>query len=181
MSASESTAFEYLLYIDEKCVEHAGGVVLQQESTSFSHGLAFNVGKHQYLIPITDLEEVVAISSYTSLPCAPAFLKGITNVRGNLITMLDLHEFIFASKSSAPFRTRRALLVKQKANYFGLIVDSIIGMKSFHDDNGVQEVPEEFDSDFLDYISAFHMSGEAWYAMLSINNILTDHRFTEIK
>jgi len=181
VSTSESTAFEYLLYVDEKCVEHAGGVAQQQESSSFSHGLAFNVGSHQYMIPITDVEEVVAISTYTSLPRTPAFMQGITNVRGNLITLLDLHEFIFASKSNASARTKRALLVKQKASYFGLIVDSIIGMKSYHNDNGVDEVPEEFDFDYLDYISAFHMSGDAWYAMLSINNILTDPRFSKIK
>lgn len=181
MPAKESTAFEYLLSVDEKCVEHAGGVVQQQANTIFSHGLAFNIGKHQYLIPITDVEEVIAISNFTQLPRTPAFLKGITNVRGNLITLLDLHEFIFAIKSSATARTKRALLVKQKNNYFGLIVDSIIGMKSFHKDNGVDEVPEEFDFNYLDYISAFHSSGEAWYAMLSINSILTDPRFSKIK
>ncbi len=181
MSAKESTAFEYLLYVDEKCVEHAGGVVQQQESSSFSHGLAFNIGKHQYLIPIADIEEVVAISSFTPLPRTPAYLSGITNVRGNLITLLDLHEFIFASTSNASYRTKRALLVKHKTNHFGLIVDSIIGMKSFNNENGVDEVPEDFDFDYLDYISAFHMSGEDWYAMLSVNNILTDPRFSEIK
>ncbi len=177
MTSQDSTAFEYLLTIDRQCVEQQGGLAQQEADTSYSHGLAFHVGPHRYIIPITEIDEVIAISNFTNMPHTPSWLIGIANVRGNLVTLLDLHEYIFGSVSKASTRSRRALLVKMDAHFYGLVIDSIIGMKSFHVDQGSDQIPEEFDPNFIDYISTFYSSGEEWYAALSVENLLLDERF----
>ena len=181
MSASlESTPFEYLLSIDRKCVEHQGGLVQQEIDASFSHGLAFNLGTHRYIVPIADIDEVIAISNFTRIPRATSWLKGIANVRGNLITLLGLHEFLFDTASKAAAQSKRALLVKQEAHFYGLVIDSIIGMKSFHSDKGSDQVPDGFNPNYMDHIRAFYMSGEEWYAALSTHNLLLDDRFQQL-
>ena len=73
------------------------------------------------------------------------------------------------------------LLVKQEAHHYGLIIDSIIGMKSFNTDQGIDEVPEGFNHDFIDHISAFYSSGEEWFAALSIQSLLSDECFTQLR
>lgn len=181
MAASlESTPFEYLLSIDRKCFEHQGGLVQQESDASFAHGLAFNLGPHRYIVPITDIDEVIAISNFTCIPRATSWLKGIANVRGNLVTLLDLHDFIFSTVSKAAVRSKRALLVKHEAHFYGLVIDSIIGMKSFHSDKGNDQVQEGFNPNHIDHISAFYLSGEEWYAALSIHNLLLDDRFQQL-
>lgn len=179
--SEETTAFEYLLSVDRKCNVHQGGLVQQESDISYSHGLAFQLGTHKYIIPIADVSEVLTVKDINSIPRAPAWLVGISNVRGNLITVLDLHEFIFSAPVKGKFDSKRMLLVKQEAHYYGLIIDSIIGMKSFNAEQGIDEVPEDFDYDHIDHISAFYSSGEEWFAALSIQSLLLDERFEELR
>lgn len=182
MSASEeSSPFEYLISVDRKCVVHQEGLVPLESEVSFSHGLAFQLGAHKYLVPITDVSEVLSINEYTHIPRSPSWLVGISNVRGNLITLLDLHNFIFYKKTNSKYTSKRMLLVKQDTHYYGLIIDSIIGMKSFNAEQGSDEVPPGFDTEHIDHISAFYRSGEEWFAALSINSLLADPRFTELR
>lgn len=179
--SEEATPFEYLLSVDRKCIAHQGGLVQQESDVSFSHGLAFQLGNHKYIIPIADVSEVLAVDAITSIPRSPTWLVGISNVRGNLITLLDIHEFVFGEPMQDKYDTRRMLLIKQESHYYGLIIDSIIGMKSFDAGQGIDEVPESFDYDHIDHISAFYSSGEEWFAALSVQSLLSDERFSELR
>ncbi len=179
--SEETTPFEYLLSIDRKCVAQQGGLVQQESGVSFSHGLAFQLGAHKYIIPIVDVSEVLSVKDYTHIPRSPAWLVGIANVRGNLVTLLDIHEFIFSKPIEGKYSAKRMLLIKQESYHYGLIIDSIIGMKSFHEDQGVDEVPEGFDYEHIDHIGAFYSSGEEWFAALSIQSLLADERFNELR
>ena len=179
--SEETTAFEYLLSVDRKCNVHQGGLVQQESDISYSHGLAFQLGTHKYIVPIADVSEVLTVKDLTSIPRSPAWLVGISNVRGNLITLLDLHEFIFSAPIKGKYVSKRLLLVKQEAHHYGLIIDSIIGMKSFNAGQGTDEVPEDFDYDHIEHISAFYSSGEEWFAALSIQSLLLDERFNELR
>ena len=179
-AASETTPFEYLISVDRQCTAHQGGLVQQESDVNISHGLAFYLGSHRYIVPINEISEVITITEITSIPHVPNWLMGIANVRGNLITLLDLHQFIFEKNSDVDIRTRRALLVKQEAQFFGLLIDSIVGMKSFQKDQGSKQVPEGFDTNYIDHIEAFYSSGEEWYAALSIESLLLDERFQSL-
>ena len=95
--------------------------------------------------------------------------------------MLDTHELIFAKPIQGKLFAKRMLLINHDTHHYGLIIDSIIGMKSFHGDKGVDEVPAGFDYDHIDHISAFYISGEEWYAALSIQSLLSDDRFGELR
>ena len=181
MAASkETTPFEYLLSIDQKCVEHQGGMVQQVADAKFSHGLAFNLGPHHYMVPISEIDEVIAITNFTSIPRSQVWLKGISNIRGNLVTLLDLHSIIFDTPSKTDSQSKRALLVKAETHYYGLVVDSIIGMKSYQSDNSTDHVPDGFDPNFMSHVSAFYQSGDEWYAALAIHSLLLDERFQQL-
>ncbi len=178
--SEETTPFEYLLSVDRKCAAHQVGLNQQESDVSFSHGLAFQLGDHKYIIPIADVSEVLAVEALTTIPRSPTWLVGISNVRGNLITLLDIHEFVFGVPMQEKYNSKRMLLVKQETHHYGLIIDSIIGMKSFDAEHGVDEVPDSFNYDHIDHISAFYSSGEEWFAALSIQSLLADERFSEL-
>ncbi len=178
--SEEATPFEYLFSVDQKCVQHQGGVVQIESDVSFSHGLAFQLGGHKYIVPIANVSEVLSIDEYTHIPRSPSWLVGISNVRGNLITLLDLHDFIFSVPATTKYTSKRMLLVKQETHFYGLIIDAVIGMKSYNSESATDEVPEGFDTEHIDHISAFHHSGDDWFAALSIQSLLADERFTRL-
>jgi|GEM_PF-2614284 len=182
MTVSEdSTPFEYLQAIDRKCIAHQGGIVQQESDVSFAHGLAFQLGSQNYIIPIADVSEVLAIKDLTKIPRSPSWLVGISNVRGNLITLLDLHEMMFSTAAKQSLESRRMLLVKQASHHYGLVIDSIIGMKSYNEEQGTDEVPNGFDHKHIEHISSFYTSGEEWFAALSIKSLLQDERFSRLR
>ena len=69
--SKETTPFEYLLSVDHKCDAHHGGLVQQEFDASYSHGLAFLLGAHKYIIPIADVSEVLSVKDFTSIPRSP--------------------------------------------------------------------------------------------------------------
>ncbi|MEJ7643193.1 MAG: chemotaxis protein CheW [Chryseolinea sp.] len=54
--------------------------------------VVFKLGQEEYGLPIHQIKEVVTTPTVTCMPQTPPFVKGVANVRGNIIAMLDLEE-----------------------------------------------------------------------------------------
>src|SRR5688572_24737474 len=52
--------------------------------------IAFQVGDHRFAVEVKDVQEIVTLSQIVRVPCVPDFVAGITNVRGNIVTLVDL-------------------------------------------------------------------------------------------
>lgn len=54
--------------------------------------VVFKLGQEEYGLHIDQIKEVVITPTITRMPQTPAFVKGVANIRGNVIAMLDLEE-----------------------------------------------------------------------------------------
>ena len=54
--------------------------------------VVFRLGQEEYGLPIEQIKEVVITPNITRMPQTPAFVKGVANIRGNVIAILDLEE-----------------------------------------------------------------------------------------
>lgn len=52
--------------------------------------LSFEVGRDQYAVPILAVREIVAFESATRVPAAPPWIRGIVNLRGQVLPVIDL-------------------------------------------------------------------------------------------
>jgi twitching motility protein PilI len=68
----------------------------------------------------------------TSIPSARAWLLGVANVRGNLIALVDLKQFLFGQRTHVTGRAR-VLVVKQTGGNVGLLVDELTGQRNLTD------------------------------------------------
>jgi twitching motility protein PilI len=62
--------------------------------------LAVKAGAHNYLLPLGQAGEIVALSSVQPVPYAKAWFKGVLNIRGSLFGVADLAGFLAASGAS---------------------------------------------------------------------------------
>jgi len=85
--------------------------------------VGFNLGRETYGIPITALHEIVRIPEITPVPDAPAYVEGVINLRGKIVTVVDLRKR-FAKPATTLDRHCRILVVGNKDRLTGLIVDS---------------------------------------------------------
>ena len=96
-----------------------GGATMGREL----HIVGFQVGRETYGVPITSLHEIVRVPEITAVPDAPAYMEGVINLRGKIVSVIDLRKRLGEKKISSS-RSNRILVVEHKGRLSGLIVDS---------------------------------------------------------
>jgi len=87
------------------------------------HIVGFKVGRETYGVPIKSLHEIVRVPEITAVPDAPEYLEGVINLRGKIVSVMDLRKR-FGEKKVALNRQNRILVVEHAGRLAGLIVDS---------------------------------------------------------
>ena len=87
------------------------------------HIVGFQVGRETYGVPITSLHEIVRVPEITAVPDAPDYLEGVINLRGKIVSVMDLRKR-FGEKSATVKKHNRILVVEHAGRLAGLIVDS---------------------------------------------------------
>jgi len=87
------------------------------------HIVGFNLGRETYGIPITALHEIVRVPEITAVPDAPSHLEGVINLRGKIVSVVDLRKR-FGKPAAQRDRHNRILVVEQRGRLVGMIVDS---------------------------------------------------------
>ena len=87
------------------------------------HIVGFQVGRETYGVPITSLHEIVRVPEITAVPDAPTYMEGVINLRGKIVSVIDLRKR-FAEKNAGSSRQNRILVVEHNGRLAGLIVDS---------------------------------------------------------
>jgi purine-binding chemotaxis protein CheW len=87
------------------------------------HIVGFQVGRETYGVPITSLHEIVRVPEITAVPDAPEYMEGVINLRGKIVSVIDLRKR-FGEKQIASARRNRILVVEHHGRLSGLIVDS---------------------------------------------------------
>lgn len=87
------------------------------------HIVGFQVGRETYGVPITSLHEIVRVPEVTTVPDAPAFMEGVINLRGKIVSVIDLRKRL-GEKTVTTTKQNRILVVEHNRKLCGLIVDS---------------------------------------------------------
>ncbi len=97
-------------------------------TNSFKH-LCFDLGEEEFSIPLLEVKEVLAMPEFTKVPQTPPHFLGIMNLRGQVISVIDLRSKL-AIKSSVNSETS-VIILDLDSFYLGVVVDRV---------NSVQEV-----------------------------------------
>ncbi len=87
------------------------------------HIVGFQVGRETYGVPIKSLHEIVRVPEITAVPDAPDYLEGVINLRGKIVSVMDLRKR-FGEKQATMKKHNRILVVEHAGRLAGLIVDS---------------------------------------------------------
>src|SRR5271169_4263118 len=88
------------------------------------HIVGFQVGRETYGVPITSLHEIVRVPEITAVPDAPDYLEGVNNLRGKIVSVMDLRKR-FGDKHATLKKQNRILVVEHSGKRAGLIVHSV--------------------------------------------------------
>jgi len=126
-------------------------------------GLGFRLREHWCVAPREDVREIIPLPELTRTPGAKPWLLGVANVRGNILAVADLAQFL-GLPSRAAHSTTRVLIFNSSTLPVGLVVDEVAGYRQFSvADQRHQWVAEAGSlSPFL--LGAFEREAQPWLA-----------------
>jgi len=126
-------AYALLADYERRSLEHDPGVPEQIEAPGLWRAIGFRVGDHHFVSGIDEVSEILmSPPPVTSIPATRPWLLGVANVRGNLIALVDLKQFLFEQRTHVTGRAR-VLVVKQNGGNVGLLVDELLGQRNLTD------------------------------------------------
>ncbi len=85
--------------------------------------VGFRIGKETFGVPIDLVHEIVRVPEITAVPDAPEYVEGVINLRGKIISVIDLRKR-FGEKKIERNRKNRILVAEIERKMVGLIVDA---------------------------------------------------------
>ncbi|MBI5233620.1 MAG: purine-binding chemotaxis protein CheW, partial [Deltaproteobacteria bacterium] len=86
--------------------------------------VAFKVGKEEFSIPITKVQEIIRMPEITKVPRTPDFVEGVINLRGKVIPVVDLRKR-FGLDVSEKSSDTRVIVVDSSGKIVGFMVDAV--------------------------------------------------------
>jgi len=155
-------AYSILVDLDVLSKRNAAGLPASQELQATWSGIGFRMGKTYFVASMDEVSEVIEVPQYTVVPGVKAWVKGIANVRGRLLPIMDLVSF-FQTDGKERETNRRVIVVDKNEMYSGLLIDEILGMQHFLVDNfqSTAESCGELIDPFVE--GAYQREDQAWH------------------
>jgi purine-binding chemotaxis protein CheW len=134
------------------------------------HIVGFQVGRETYGVPITSLHEIVRVPEITAVPDAPDYLEGVINLRGKIVSVMDLRKR-FGEKQALLKKQNRILVVEHGGRLAGLIVDSASEVLKIPSD-AVEPPPAVFQEGGLNCVTGLGKLGGRLVVLLDMSKLL---------
>ena len=135
--------------------------------------VAFQLAGETFALPVEPVREVVRVASITRVPHAPTPIRGVTNMRGRVIPVIDLRLRIELPSSDLD-RASRVIVASSRGRLLGLLVDAVDQV--IHIDLArVQTPPDDVMTAQSDYISGVYHLEDQLILLLDIDRALVVH------
>ena len=163
--------------IEESCRNCSHGFPHKQELSSEWSGIGFRIGNTSLVTPLGEVVEILEFPELTSVPMTRPWVKGIANIRGSLLPVIDLTDYLNRTPTKLTARTR-VLVVDHNEVYTGLVVDEVLGMKHFMNNEYVsgEAVIEEY---LQPYTQDGFLRGENYWGLFSLHILAETPQFLQ--
>lgn len=150
----------------------------QEEDTQKGKFLTFSLGREEYGIEIKYVTEIVGLQEITEIPELPGYVKGIINLRGKIIPVIDVR--LRFRKEAREYNDRTCtIVIEVKGISVGLIVDTVSEVLSI-DDGNIVPPPELSGSYHQRYIKGIGKVGDSVKLLLDCDKLLSDEEVENI-
>lgn len=137
--------------------------------------LTFLAGNERFAMGILDVKELIEISSMTRVPMTPAFIRGVINLRGSVVPVIDLASRLGQHTSKLTKRSCIVLVeipVEDETQTVGMLVDEVNQILEI-DESHIQP-PPNFGTDIrTDFIRAMGRVDDEFIILLAIDKVLS--------
>ncbi len=131
--------FEILADYEQRSLAHVAGLPEQLDAPGLWRGVGFRVGARRLAAGFEEVVEIIPMPQVTPVPGAQPWMLGVANVRGNLLPIVDLKQFLDGERTVL-HEGQRVLIVRQPGGDVAVTIDELFGQRSFVDE---QQLPAD--------------------------------------
>jgi purine-binding chemotaxis protein CheW len=140
-------------------------------ATAPSQFISFAIGQDQYGVDIMAVREIKGWSEITHLPKQPDYVRGVLNLRGVIVPIIDLRcRFGQGLTEATPLHI--VIIVQIGSRAVGLLADRVLDIVSL-DASQIQPVPRIARGGRVDFLSGLVTVEGAMIALIDLSNLLT--------
>lgn len=98
------------------------------------------LGGEQFAVDVRCLREVMVVGRPTAVPGAPSFVRGVANLRGEVVAILDVAP-VLGLPASRVGPLGKALVVEPAASQVAIAVDEVLGLETFDEFHSRRDDP----------------------------------------
>jgi purine-binding chemotaxis protein CheW len=134
--------------------------------------IAFHIGAQTFCIDIMAVREIRGWTPATPLPHSPNFVRGVINLRGAVLPVIDLATRLGLMQSE-PTARHAVIVVQCASQVVGLLVDAVSNILTLTPD-AIQPTPEVASEIARTFVKGVVASGDSMISVLTIQNLLPE-------
>lgn len=145
--------------------------------------IRFLLGDMLLAIPLSAALEIGHLPTITPLPNLPDWVLGVSNIRGEIISIVDIKLFL-GLFSQGIKRDSRFIVIRRQEMKVGLVVDKVLGIFSTDQNNiEIQESPYQTSEDagMSAYVSGVIITEDGLLNLMDTDKLLSSHRMNAFR
>jgi len=134
------------------------------------HIVGFRVGRETFGVPIGLVHEIVRVPEITSVPDSPDYVEGVINLRGKIVSVIDLRKR-FGEKDLNVSKKNRILVTEVEGKLVGLIVDAASEVLKVPESQ-VEPPPPVFEEGQVNYVTGLGKLQGRLIIMIDLTRVL---------
>ncbi len=140
----------------------------------------FRLRDEEFGVDISSVREITKVTEITRVPEAPGFVKGITNLRGEIIPVIDLAFQLGLPPQEKQPESARIVVTEIMHQTVGILVDEVPEVLRIPEEN-IEPTPQLIDSEInKEYIRGVGKLEHRLILLLNLDKILTSHQMEKL-
>ena len=171
------SSFETLLDYEERSLAHVPGRPESIEAAGHWRGVGFRLGQRRLVSSFDEVMEILPMPAVTPVPGAQPWMLGVANVRGTLLPVVDLKQFLEGERTVV-HDGQRMLVVRQSGGNVAVLIDELYGQRTFNDTHRA-DMSGEDDGRYGHFVSQVYRLADTNWAVFSMQTLTRTPEFRQ--
>lgn len=173
--------FEVLADYERRSLDHVPGLPEQLDAPGLWRGVGYRIGSRRLASEFGEVREILTVPQITPVPGTQPWMLGVANVRGGLLPIVDMKQFLEGERTVL-HESLRVLLVRQPGGDVAVLVDELYGQRSFTEQNQMadEDVAEHIaHGRYAHFIDRGYRLGEHAWGVFSLDRLARTPEFRQ--
>lgn len=141
----------------------------------------FELNESKFGVPVEQISQITKFDKVFPLPNAPDYVLGVINLRGKIISLIDLEKRLnLRTKPPELNETKQILFVDLGYETVGMLIDKVVNLANISNDEVSEDLELITGQISMEYLKGAALQGEDIIIVLNLDMILSEYEIQEI-